>query len=71
MEEYVSTYAGPLKFSKPARERCYSTPSGGFTERSIVLQKNVWPRHYPKGSAVSKMASYFLEELFMSCFDFK
>ena len=23
LKEYVSTYAGPLKFSKPAREQCY------------------------------------------------
>ena len=29
-----------------------------------MLQKNAWPRHYPKGSAVSKIGSYFLEALF-------
>ena len=29
-----------------------------------MLQKNAWPGHYPKGSAVSKIGSYFLEELF-------
>ena len=33
-----------------------------FTERSKVLCKNAWPRHYPKGSAVSKIGSYFLED---------
>ena len=28
LEEYVSTYAGPLKFSKLARERCYIQSNG-------------------------------------------
>ena len=38
-------------------------PSGGFTDRSQVLWKNAWPGHYPKGSAVSKIGSYFLKAL--------
>ena len=37
---------------------------GGFKERSKVLWKNAWPGHYPKGSAVSKIGWYLLEELF-------
>ena len=39
-------------------------PSGGFTRRAKVLSKNAWSGHYPKGSIVSKICSYFLEELF-------
>ena len=35
-----------------------------FTKRAKLLQKNAWPRHYPKRSTVSKIASYFLEEWF-------
>ena len=42
-----------------------------FTKRAKLLQKNAWPRHYPKRSTVSKIALYFLEELFMMFFDFK
>ena len=39
-------------------------PSGGFTKRAKVLQKNAWPGHYLKCSTVSKIGLYFLEELF-------
>ena len=42
-----------------------------FVKRAKLLEKNVWPRHYTKGSTASKIASYFLVELFMSFFDFK
>ena len=42
----------------------WSTPSGGFTKRAKVLQKNAWLGHYPKGSTVSNIGSYLLEELF-------
>ena len=44
--------------------RPWSTPYGGFTKWAKVLQKNVWLGHYPKGSTVFKIGSYFLVELF-------
>ena len=33
-------------------------------EGAKLSEKNVSPRHYPKGSALSKIGAYFLEELF-------
>ena len=42
-----------------------------YKKGKTFIKKNTWPRHYLIGSTVSKIASYFLEELFMSFFDFK